>query len=379
MAEPYKLKDEIKKFIIEKKKINPKLSCRSITPLIKENFGINLSKSTINAIIKENNLSNKVGRPRIRQKALTKPVELLPVVPIILKVIEEIEPQAQIKPAEDIPQSQPIIPVVQEEVKPLEPIKPVELPLEPVVSKAPEVIIPEPALPAEDIPKAQPIGIKSVRENGQSYYIENGGAFFLMIADQKSGLTDFLAGKFAPYMPDLSKDIIRMLIRGRIYSQIFQDKLEPWGFLGKELICQDRGFYYEQLSKIPLKQLDMDFFRLGLEQNINDINNLYKQCLFRLNSLVQAFFFPSVYQFLDFTTMHNRFYALIAKIEVKGGLVDTQLFYRDNFRLVNDIVWQEDFKFVVNKINAEKIFAEGEQFRFAENISLLNMKTVSFR
>jgi hypothetical protein len=33
---------------------------------------------------------------------------------------------------------------------------------------------------------------------------------------------------------------------------------------------------------------------------------------------------------------------------------------------------------MVNKINSEKIFAEGEQFRFDENIGLLNVKTVSF-
>ena len=122
----------------------------------------------------------------------------------------------------------------------------------------------------------------------------------------------------------------------------------------------------------------MDFFSLGLEHNINEANRLYQQCLSRLNSLVQTFFFPSVYQFLDLKTMHYRFYSLIAQIEVKGGLIDTQFFYQENFQLVHDIVWQEDFKFVIDKINSEKIFAEGEQFRFDENIGLLNVKTVSF-
>jgi hypothetical protein len=356
MAEPYKLKNEIRQFIIDKKATNLKLSCRGIAPLIKENFGINLSKSTINAIIKENNLSNKVGRPRIRQKAITKPVELLPASPIIREAQEEIRPPEPIKPVGDIPESPSIIPEAQEEVKPAEPIKPVE-----------------------GTPSVQPIAIKSLRENGQSYYIENGGILFLIIADQKSGLTDFLAGKVSPYIPDLSKDIIRMLIRTKIYDQIFQGKSAPWRLLGRELVCVEPGVYYEQLSKVPFSQLDMDFFRLGLEHNISDSNTLYKQCLFRLNSLVQAFFFPSVYQFLDFNTMYNRFYSLIAKIEVKGGLIDTQLFYKENFQLVHDIVWQEDFKFVVNKINSEKIFAEGEQFRFDENIGPVSMKTVSFK
>jgi len=379
MAEPYKLKDEIRQFIIEKKKTSPKLSCRSIAPLIKENFGINLSKSTINWIIKENNLSNKVGRPRTRAKAIPKPVEPLPVALSIPKAVEEIASQAPIKPIEDTPQSQPVIPAAQEEVKPLEPIKLVELPPEPAALKPPESSVSEPVKPVADAPEAQAIAIKSVRVNGQGYYIENGGILFLLIADQKSGLTDFLAAKLSAYMPDMPKDIIRMLIRARIYDQIFQGKSVPWRLLGKELVCAEPEFYYEKLGKIPFGQLDMDFFRLGLEHNISDSNTLYKQCLSRLNSLVQAFFFPSAYQFLDFNTMYARFYSLIAKIEVKGGLIDTQLFYRENFQLVHDIVWQEDFKFVVNKINSEKIFAEGEQFRFDENISLLNMKTVSFK
>lgn len=349
MAEPYKLKDEIKQFIIEKKKANPKLSCRSITPLIKETFSINLSKSTINAIIKENSLSNKVGRPRIRPKLLPKSVEQ--------SLYKEIPPQTTAIPPE---------------VKVIPPEVPVPLP------EAPVAAVLEPVESGVSAPKYPLIEKKSIRENGKSYYLENGGALILIVADQKSGLTDFVAGKLAAYLPDISKDIVRMLIRAKIYSQIFKDKGSPWGLLGKELICADPGVYYEQINNIPLNQLDMDFFSLGLEHNINEANRLYQQCLSRLNSLVQTFFFPSVYQFLDLKTMHYRFYSLIAQIEVKGGLIDTQFFYQENFQLVHDIVWQEDFKFVIDKINSEKIFAEGEQFRFDENIGLLNVKTVSF-
>jgi len=343
MAEPYKLKDEIKQFILEKKKINPKLSCRSITPLIKETFGINLSKSTINAIIKENSLSSKVGRPRVRPKVLPKPVEQVSL------------------PKEILPQTTDIL---------------LEVPVIPIES--PVVAVPETVKSDISVPKSPSIEIKPNREDGKSYYLENGGALVLIVADQKSGLTDFVAGKLAAYLPGIPKDIVRMLIRAKIYGQIFPDKGSPWSLLGKELVCADPGVYYEQINNIPLNQLDMDFFSLGLEHNINEANRLYQQCLSRLNSLVQTFFFPSVYQFLDLKTMNYRFYSLIAKIEVKGGLIDTQFFYRENFQLVHDIVWQEDFKFVIDKINSEKIFAEGEQFRFDENIGLLSMKTVSF-
>ena len=67
MVTSYKLTEEIKQFILLQKKANPKLSCRQLSPLIKEHFGVNLSKSLINNVIKEGNLSSPRGRRRIRQ------------------------------------------------------------------------------------------------------------------------------------------------------------------------------------------------------------------------------------------------------------------------------------------------------------------------
>ncbi len=64
----YKLKPEIVNFIVEQKKLNSVLSCRRLVPLVAEKFKILISKSLINAVIKEANLSNKVGRTRIREK-----------------------------------------------------------------------------------------------------------------------------------------------------------------------------------------------------------------------------------------------------------------------------------------------------------------------
>jgi hypothetical protein len=67
MTNFYKLTEEIKQFILEKKRASPKLSCRQLAPLIKEHFGVNLSKSLINNVIKEGNLSSPRGRTRTRQ------------------------------------------------------------------------------------------------------------------------------------------------------------------------------------------------------------------------------------------------------------------------------------------------------------------------
>ncbi|MCK9430723.1 MAG: hypothetical protein M0R17_12100, partial [Candidatus Omnitrophica bacterium] len=64
----HKLKPEVLSFIIENKKNNPSLSCRSLTLLISEKLKIKVSKSSINAIFKENNLSMPIGRRRTKKK-----------------------------------------------------------------------------------------------------------------------------------------------------------------------------------------------------------------------------------------------------------------------------------------------------------------------
>lgn len=76
MAKYCKLNEEIKQFIIQQKKANPKLSCRGMISLIQEHFQVNLSKSLINNVIKENSLSSPVGRRRIKEPViLKKPAE----------------------------------------------------------------------------------------------------------------------------------------------------------------------------------------------------------------------------------------------------------------------------------------------------------------
>ncbi|MFA7706563.1 MAG: hypothetical protein WCX91_05640 [Candidatus Omnitrophota bacterium] len=75
----HKLKPEVLSFIIENKKNNPSLSCRSLTLLISEKLKIKVSKSSINAIFKENNLSMPIGRRRTKKKRKFN----MPILPII--------------------------------------------------------------------------------------------------------------------------------------------------------------------------------------------------------------------------------------------------------------------------------------------------------
>lgn len=77
----HKLKPEVKEFILEQKNTIPHLSCRKLTALVLENFQIALSKSSINAIIKEAGLSAPVGRAPKKKK----PHIVMPKLPELLE------------------------------------------------------------------------------------------------------------------------------------------------------------------------------------------------------------------------------------------------------------------------------------------------------
>src|SRR3989338_8952254 len=58
----YKLKKEVIDFILQKKNENHTLSCRQIAVVASEKFKIQVSKSSVNTIIKNARLSSSVGR-----------------------------------------------------------------------------------------------------------------------------------------------------------------------------------------------------------------------------------------------------------------------------------------------------------------------------
>lgn len=62
MGVTYKLKDEIINFIIQQKRENPQISCRKLVIILEENFQVHVSKSSVNAILKDAHLSSPVGR-----------------------------------------------------------------------------------------------------------------------------------------------------------------------------------------------------------------------------------------------------------------------------------------------------------------------------
>ena len=75
----HKLKPEVTKFIIDNKQKDPSLSCRALTQLVFDNLKVKVSKSSINAIFKENNLSLPIGRrQKVKKRKFNMP--LLPVI-----------------------------------------------------------------------------------------------------------------------------------------------------------------------------------------------------------------------------------------------------------------------------------------------------------
>jgi hypothetical protein len=83
----YKLKSEIKNYILEQKKVKPELSCRKLTLLIENKYKIKLSKSSINTVIKTANLSMPIGR---RRKHKRRPSEIEGLGAILLKAADSL-------------------------------------------------------------------------------------------------------------------------------------------------------------------------------------------------------------------------------------------------------------------------------------------------
>jgi len=101
----HKLKPEVIKFILDNKQANPHLSCRSLVALVLEKLQVTVSKSSINAIFKENNLSMPVGRRQKQKKKFNMPA---------LPVIENIKSIAPTEEAQKPPLNESVKPEKEE-------------------------------------------------------------------------------------------------------------------------------------------------------------------------------------------------------------------------------------------------------------------------
>lgn len=162
----YKLNDKVKEFIINQKKENTHFSCRGLVAIIKKKFRITLSKSAINSVIKQAQLSSPVGRKaskkvsQISEGPTEKPVKILTVKPAELPEIKPKEKTELLVPAEEkIPEKKP------------QPQLPITAPVTAQPVEIPEVKKEEPV--SERVETPQPVEIK------EDEIIDNLGLFFL--------------------------------------------------------------------------------------------------------------------------------------------------------------------------------------------------------
>ena len=87
---PYKLKPQIREFILQKAQEEPLLGCRKISRLINTRFAVYISKSSINALWKFEGLSKPIGRRRIHSLKTAKIQESK-----IPKLLEDLQPSLE--------------------------------------------------------------------------------------------------------------------------------------------------------------------------------------------------------------------------------------------------------------------------------------------
>ncbi|GEM_PF-4974153 len=150
MGVTYKLKDEIVDCILRQKKENPQISCRKLVAVIEETFRISVSKSSVNAVIKEAHLSSPVGRtPSDKTPGFKIPHE------------KKVQLFGEPKPAVEAPLKEDVGPAKPTPPKPAlrsSKEKPKVAPPPPSITKAPIVSLPPTLLPAkQDIEHPVPI------------------------------------------------------------------------------------------------------------------------------------------------------------------------------------------------------------------------------
>jgi hypothetical protein len=233
----YKLKPEIKDFILEQKRKNVILSCRGLTNLVQDKFKIKLSKSSINSLIKQAGLSMPVGR-RLKKRRRKTPLKLI-----------EFKPQVQVKLQERVEGQKPI------EIKTEELIEPMVS--EPIVSS--EKTIEEPVVTsAED---RLDIKLEVPSES------ECSGAILLKAADCLLGgsqyITAAVKNRLNKQEGDLlakTESLIYLPLLGLDEEALNKDLTGLWAIIDKKIPLEDILLYRNELQSV--KTINSDIFRV---------------------------------------------------------------------------------------------------------------------
>ena len=161
----YKLKKEIADFILEQKRLQPHLSCRSISRIAEERFQVKVSKSSINSIIKAAGLSMPVGR-RAKRKRKSRLIQAMPQIEENLSKLLEKAPAATTAPEKKPEEIKPPLPEPIPEKPIIQPVSETSLAsTEKKELKPPQEIPPQPK--PEEIVKMPPTAVPEERIAGK--------------------------------------------------------------------------------------------------------------------------------------------------------------------------------------------------------------------
>ncbi len=339
MANPYKLKREIEQFIINQKQQNPGLSCRGLIPLVSGHFQINLSKSLINKVLKQNSLSSPVGRRREQpQKVSIQPIEAQAIAnedhaeivsqPVVTQAATEQKPIEMIQPlltVQEVPEQKPVDSNSRQDAA------------QEIIDKKPVGIISQQA-GAQEVKEKSP----ALKELDAARILKGGGCFFLKAAELKLSLFTHLANSLASSLSDISRESLHDALEASVFGAIFKEQCDLNLFLGKEIQPEILDQYKYQLEQVSAMDIHNVLIQAGFSYNFNDINELYSVCLQELSSYVQANFFSATYKDSGMSVMMEQFYSLRAQIKSSQGLLEVQFSYPDMFPYRRAGAWQKD-------------------------------------
>lgn len=305
MGVPYKIDRKVVEFIIKKKAVEPNLGCRHLALLIKEQFGVDISKSSVNSVIKEADLSKRVGRPRKARKpeirfpqeaftlleklqAPVKPEQVLPekTQKIELPQKPEIPAKPIILPEVEAPKPPQIVPIQPEEKISPEPLKPVpapEIPLEeepkkPILEEKPK---PEPIQPAPvEAPQKKKTSLADITSFlqpipiNENEVLDSLGAYFLKAAEWEISKASILGNIVREFMPEIEPKQAEIKSNILLYFPAF-DILTL-----KNLDNYDKpGLWMLTNSQEKLDSLKMTDFLQKLKEKEKLISRLNDECL----------------------------------------------------------------------------------------------------
>lgn len=207
--------------------------------------------------------------------------------------------------------------------------------------------------------------------------MEDGGFFFLKVADIKLSLTLHLAQNLSSYFTELSIQMLQIMVEGFIFWPFFTNKEDFWQILGKEVTQDSLDQFSYRIAQIPSVDLanivkKVDFLNYILKKmeiissNHINLNNLQQECLIRLNRYAQNNIFPQSCRIFDLQAMQKRFYSLRVKVQKHDGILEISGFFQKGNIWLKDALWKESLAYAVDKVNEMKIFTkEGNLIRFS--------------